>query len=65
MMKNSLCKVTVKLLVGLSSNGLVNKMTILVAPIDNYLVVENKLLKLDHSFKTISLVNIMAKVLFS
>ena len=65
MMKNSLCKVTVKSLVELSSNGLVSKMTILVALIDNYLVVENKLLKLDHSFKTISLANIMAKVLFS
>ena len=65
MMKNSLCKVTVKSLVELSSNALVSKMTILVAPIDNYLVVENKLPKLDHSFKTISLVNIMAKVLFS
>ena len=65
-MKNSLCRVTVKWGAELLSNGLVSKMTILAALIDNYLVVENKLLKLDHSFRTInSMGNIMAKVQFS
>ena len=64
MMKNSLSRVTVKLVVELSSNGLVIKMTILGALIDNYLV-ENKLIKLDHSFRIISLDNIMDKVQFS
>ena len=64
MMKNSLSRVTVKLVVELSSNGLVIKMTILGALIDNYLV-ENKLIKLDHSFRIINLDNIMDKVQFS
>ena len=64
-MKNSLCRVTEKSVAQLLSNGLVNKMIILGALIGNYLVVENKLLKLDHSFRTISLGNIMAKVQFS
>ena len=63
-MKNSLSRVTEKLVVGLSSNGSVIKMTILEALIDNYLV-ENKLIKLDHSFRIISLDNIMDKVQFS
>ena len=63
-MKNSLSRVTVKLVVELSSNGLVIKMTILGALIDNYLV-ENKLIKLDHSYRIISLDNIMDKVQFS
>ena len=61
-MKNSQCRVTVNSLVEPSINGLVSKMTILEALIDNYLVVENKPIKLDHSFRTISLGNIMAKV---
>ena len=47
------------------SSGLVNKMIILGALIGNYLVVENKLLKPDHSFRTISLGNTMARVQFS
>ena len=63
-MKNSLSRVTVKLVVELSSNGSVIKMTILEALIDNYLV-ENKLIKLDHSFRIINLDNIMDKVQFS
>ena len=65
MMKNSQFRVTEKLVVELSSNGSVSRMTISEALIDNYLVVENKRLKQDHSFKTISLVNIMDKVQFS
>ena len=65
MMKNSQCRVTEKLVEELSSNGSVSRMTISGALIDNYLVVENKQLKQDHSFKTISLVNIMDKVQFS
>lgn len=64
MMKNSLSRVTEKLVVELSSNGSVIKMTILGALIDNYLV-ENKLIKLDHSYRIISLDNIMDKVQFS
>ena len=63
-MKNSLSRVTEKLVVELSSNGSVIKMTILGALIDNYLV-ENKLIKLDHSYRIISLDNIMDKVQFS
>ena len=63
-MKNSLSRVTEKLVVELSSNGSVIKMTILEALIDNYLV-ENKLIKLDHSFRIINLDNIMDKVQFS